>query len=53
MSLNKGESSESQVENTHVGEKPKRGGCAGLIRKWWWAILIVLAIGALVITIPL
>lgn len=51
MSLNKGE--ETQVENSHVGEKPRRGGCGRFLRKFWWAILIILAICALVIILPL
>lgn len=51
MSLNKGESGETQLENNIV-EKPKRG-CGAFVKKWWWAIAIVLAIGALVIILPL
>ncbi|KFX92225.1 hypothetical protein V490_05505 [Pseudogymnoascus sp. VKM F-3557] len=56
MSLNKGETGETQLEHNaelNHTEKPKRGGCAGFLRKWWWAILIVLAICALVIILPL
>ncbi|KFY84639.1 hypothetical protein V500_09127 [Pseudogymnoascus sp. VKM F-4518 (FW-2643)] len=56
MSLNKGEAGETQLEhNVDSGnvEKPKRGPFGTFVRKWWWAILIVLAIGALVVILPL
>ncbi|KFY08373.1 hypothetical protein V492_06285 [Pseudogymnoascus sp. VKM F-4246] len=57
MSLNKGEAGEtSQVEHNIDGnhvEKPKQGGFKGFVKKWWWAIAIVLAICALVIILPL
>lgn len=56
MSLNKGETGESQLENNNElnsADKPKRGPFGTFVRKWWWAILIVLAIGALVIILPL
>lgn len=56
MSLNKGDAGETQVENNIENnnvEKPKRGPFGTFVRKWWWAILIVLAIGVLVVTLPL
>ncbi|OBT68424.1 hypothetical protein VE03_02844 [Pseudogymnoascus sp. 23342-1-I1] len=52
MSLNKGETGDSQIEN-NIAEKPKRGPFGTFVRKWWWAICIVLAIGALVVILPL
>ncbi|OBT84247.1 hypothetical protein VE02_07685 [Pseudogymnoascus sp. 03VT05] len=54
MSLNKGETGDSQVEhNVDHAEKPQRGKIATLIRKFWWVLLIVFCIGALVIILPL
>lgn len=55
MSLNKGDSGEAQVEHNNIdhAEKPKRGAFMTFCRKWWWALLIVFAIGALVIILPL
>lgn len=52
MSLNKGESGETRIEN-HAGEKPKSSGIKGFVKKWWWALLIVFAIGVLVVVLPL
>ncbi|ELR07945.1 hypothetical protein VC83_00070 [Pseudogymnoascus destructans] len=56
MSLHKGETGETQLEHNadHANvEKPKRGRLGALIRKYWWALLIVFAIVALVIILPL
>lgn len=55
MSLNKGDTGEVQVENNNIdhAEKPKRGAFMSFCRKWWWALLIVFAIGVLVVTLPL
>lgn len=56
MSLNKGETGDSQIEQNveHANvEKPQRGRIATLIRKFWWVLVIVFAIGALIVILPL
>ncbi|KFZ09437.1 hypothetical protein V501_05568 [Pseudogymnoascus sp. VKM F-4519 (FW-2642)] len=54
MSLNKGETGDSQVENNiENAEKPQRGKFMTLVRKFWWVLLIMFCCGVLIVTLPL
>lgn len=54
MSLNKGETGDSQVENNiENAEKPQRGKFMTLVRKYWWVLVIMFCCGVLIVTLPL
>ncbi|OBT56492.1 hypothetical protein VE04_03160 [Pseudogymnoascus sp. 24MN13] len=54
MSLNKGETGDSQVENNiENAEKPQRGKFMTLVRKFWWVLVIMFCCGVLIVTLPL